>query len=449
MIRASRFPDALTFLFLCLIAAAALTWILPAGEYQRRQDPATARVVVVPNTYHRVAASPVGPFAALVAIPRGFTSAASVIGFVLLVGAGIAVVDKTGAFADGVDHLIAVLGDRSALMLPIIGIVFAAGGVVEGMMEEIIPLVPVLLMVGRRLGYRPVVAVGAPFAFAVAGGAFSPMNPFQVGIAQRLAGVPLFSGWALRIAFLIPAIVLCVGWTLRARHGHRDHAALAHADDVRRVSARTLTILGCVLAAIATYVIGVINFGWEFDQMGALFVLLGIVAGLIGGLGVAGTTTALAEGFRGMAVAAVLIGVARAIYLVLQDGRIIDTIVHGLFVPVSQLPSIGAGVGMMFAQMALHVPVPSTTGQAVLSMPILVPLSDLLGLPAQAAVLAYQFGGGLCEMLTPTNGAMMAILAAAGISYEDWIRFAFPLLAMLTALAVIALAVAIAFPSMA
>src|ERR1041385_7269122 len=124
-----RFPDALTFLFLCLIVASALTWILPAGEYERRQDAATHRAVVVPDTYHPVPASPVGPFGALVAIPRGFTNAAAVIAFVLLVGAGIAVVDKTGAFADGVDHLIAALGDRRALMIPIIGVVFAVGGV--------------------------------------------------------------------------------------------------------------------------------------------------------------------------------------------------------------------------------------------------------------------------------------------------------------------------------
>ena len=443
-----RFPDALTFLFLCLIAASALTWMLPAGEYERRQDPATHRAVVVPDTYHAVSASPVGPFGALVAIPRGFTNAAAVIGFILLVGAGIAVVDKTGAFADGVDHLIAALGDRRALMIPIIGIVFAIGGVVEGMMEEIIPLVPVLLVVGRRLGYRPVVVVGAPFAFAVAGGAFSPMNPFLVGIAQRLAGVPLFSAFALRIAFLIPAIALCIVWSLRGRHEHRDEAVLAHHDEIRRLSLRTIVILACVLAAIAAYVVGVIKFDWDFDQMGALFVLLGIVAGLIGGLGVSGTTAALAEGFRGMAPAAALIGVARGIYLVLQDGHIIDTIVHGLFVPVSHLPSIGAGIAMMVAQMALHVPVPSTTGQAVLSMPILVPLSDLLGIQPQVTVLAYQFGAGLCEMLTPTNGAMMAVLAAAGIRYEEWIRFSLPLLAMLTLLAIIALALAIAVPAL-
>ena len=198
-----------------------------------------------------------------------------------------------------------------------------------------------------------------------------------------------------------------------------------------------------VVLAFAVYVIGVIRFDWDFDQMAALFVLLGLVAGAVGGLGVKGTSDAFVEGVRGMAFAALVIGMARAIFVVLRDGHVIDTIVYAMFIPVSHLPSVGAAVGMMVAQVLLHVPVPSTSGQAVLSMPILVPLSDLLGLSAQVTVLAYQYGAGLCEVITPTNGAMMAILVAAGVSFEEWIRFVAPLFAMLLALGAIALATAV------
>ena len=437
-----RFPDALTFLFLCLIAATILTWLVPAGAYDRRDDPVTHRSIVVANTYHHVAAAPVGPFAALVAIPRGFSDAASVIAFVLLVGAGITVIDRTGALTAGVDSLIRHLGGRETWIVPIVALLFAIGGVLEGMMEEIIPLVPVMLVVSRRLGYRPVAAVGMSFTAAVVGGAFSPMNPFQVGIAQKLAGVPLLSGWGFRIAFLVPALLLSIWWTLRASAAARSEETEAAHPPVA-FTARNAAALVLLFAGFAMYVVGVVRYDWDFDQMAALFLVLGIAAGLVGGLGVDGTSGALADGFRGMVFSAVLIGVARSIYLVLQDGHVIDTIVYGLFVPVSHLPSMLAATGMMLAQMALHVPVPSTSGQAVLSMPILVPLSDLIGLSPQVTVLAYQYGAGLCEMLTPTNGAMMAILVAAGVSYEEWIRFIAPLYVLLAVLAAVALGTAV------
>ena len=145
-----------------------------------------------------------------------------------------------------------------------------------------------------------------------------------------------------------------------------------------------------------------------------------------------------------MALAGLLIGFARAIYVVLNEGQIVDTIVHGLFIPISGLPASLAAVGMMVVQAAIHLPVPSTSSQAVLTLPLLVPLSDLIGLSRQVTVLAYQYGAGLCEIVTPTNGALMAMLAAAGVRYEEWLKFVVPLYAGLTALAVVAIAIAVA-----
>jgi uncharacterized ion transporter superfamily protein YfcC len=301
-----------------------------------------------------------------------------------------------------------------------------------------------MLLVGGRLGYPPVAAVGMCFILATVGGAFSPMNPFEVGIAQKLAGLPLLSGWTLRVAFLVPALALSIWWTMRVSTTEHGVATAPSPSDHPPFTARAALVLLLLLLGFVLYVIGVIRWDWDFDQMSALFLVLGIAAGLVGGLGVGGTSHALADGFRGMAFSVVIIGVARAIYVVLQDGRIIDTIVYGLFVPVSHLPAIAAAVGMMAAQAVLHVPVPSTSGQAVLSMPILVPLADLIGLTAQVTVLAYQYGAGLCEMLTPTNGALMAVLVAAGVSYEEWIGFVMPLYLLLMLLAAISLGTAVA-----
>jgi len=175
-----------------------------------------------------------------------------------------------------------------------------------------------------------------------------------------------------------------------------------------------------------------------------MFLVVGIAAGLIAGMGVSGTASAFVEGFRAMAGAAILIGFARAISVVLEEGAVLDTIVHGLFTPVSGLAPAVSAVTMMGLHAAVHVPVPSVSGQAVLTMPILVPLSDLLGLSRQVAVLAYQYGAGLSDVLTPTNGALLAVLAACGVPYDRWLRFAAPLVALVALVGATAIVVAVA-----
>lgn len=178
--------------------------------------------------------------------------------------------------------------------------------------------------------------------------------------------------------------------------------------------------------------------------MSAVFFLLGVVAGLLGGLGINGTSSAYVQGFREMAFAGLLIGFASAIYVVLDAGRIVDTVVHGLAQPLAGLPPGLSAIGMVGLHALLHVPVPSVSGQAVLTMPILIPLSDLLGLSRQVTILAYQYGAGLTELITPTNGALMAVIAAAGVRYDRWLRFAVPLFLGLVAIGIAAILIAIA-----
>jgi uncharacterized ion transporter superfamily protein YfcC len=186
---------------------------------------------------------------------------------------------------------------------------------------------------------------------------------------------------------------------------------------------RDALILLCILGAFTLFLVGSREWGWDFPEFGALFFLMGVVAGLIGGLRLGGTAEAFAEGFRSMAYAALLIGFARGIYVVLDQGQIIDTIVQGIFAPLARLPLALSALGMLVMQTLVHFPVPSTSGQAVLTMPVLVPLSDLLGLSREVTVLAYQYGAGLCELLAPTNGALMAMLAATGVRFEEWWGF--------------------------
>ena len=440
-----RFPHPLTLLTVAILAAAVLSYVLPAGEYDRRDDPETGRSVVVPGTYHEVEANRIGAFEAIVAIPRGMAQRADVVFLIFLIGGAFAVFDATGALRRGIAWLVRVLKGNEILAIPVVCLAFAAGGVTENMQEEIIPLVPALMLLTKRLGYSPMVGVAVSAGSAFVGSAFSPINPFQVVTAQRVAEVPLGSGSGFRLLFLAIALGLWIWWTMR--YAARTRVAPEEADASEPDAAfgwRDGTIFAIVAATFGILVWGLLSRGWDFDHMSALFFIMGVVVGIIGRLGVTGTAQAYAEGFRSMGYAALLIGFAHAIYVVMVDGRIIDTIVHGLFVPLADLPLALSAIGMSAAQGVLHFAVPSVSGQAVLTLPVLVPLSDLLGLSRQITILAYQYGAGLCELITPTNGALMAILAASGVRYESWLRFVIPRYLMLMALGAVALVIALA-----
>jgi uncharacterized ion transporter superfamily protein YfcC len=441
-----RFPHPLILLVLCVLAAAILTWVLPAGEYERREDPRAGREVVVAGTYHRVPPSPVGPFEAMVAIPKGMSDAAAVIFYVFLVGGAFAVVERTGALGHLVNRLVRRLARRGIWVIPIAGFAFAWGGILIQMQEELIAFVPVLLLLTRRLGFDALTAVAMSLGAAAVGAAFSPINPFQVGIAQKVAGLPLLSGWELRSVFLAVAWIIWIAWTVRFAQRSRVPAEAAGIEPVpvEAPGWRQPVILGIVLATFVVFVVGVTRYQWDFEQLSALFFVMGVAAGLIGRLGLGGTADGYVEGFRSMAYAGLLIGFARGIYVVLDEGHVVDTIVHGLFTPIAALPTTLSALGMMAVHALVHLPVPSTSGQAVLTMPLLVPLSDLIGLSRQVTVLAYQYGAGLCELVTPTNGALMAMLAASGVRYESWLRFVVPVIGALAALAALAIGVAVA-----
>lgn len=439
----SRFPHPLTLLTACILAAAICSYVLPAGQYERREDPATGRRVVVAGTYHRVGARPVGPFEAMVAIPKGLADAASVVFLVFLVGGAFTVVDETGALRQAVGWLVRRLQRREVLVIPIVSLTFAVGGALENMSEEVIALVPVLLLVTRRLGFDALTAVAISLGAAGVGAAFSPINPFQVQIAQKLAGLPLLSGSAFRSVLMALALAVWIAATWRHAIRTRrppDDTDIAEAGDF---DGRRVAVLILVLATFVVFVYGVMRLGWDFDQMSALFFAMGLIAGLIGGLGVGNTARGFVTGFTAMANAAMLIGFARAIFVVLDQGRIIDTIVNALVTPLQNMPVTLSALGMMVVQAAVHVPVPSVSGQAVLTMPVLVPMSDLIGLSRQVVVLAYQYGAGLTELVTPTNGALMAVTVAAGVKYEDWLAFAVPVYLGLMALGALGIVVAI------
>jgi len=296
-------------------------------------------------------------------------------------------------------------------------------GALENMQEEIIPLVPVLLLLGEGLGVDGVAVVAMSAGAAMIGSAFGPTNPFQAGIALRLAQLSPVAGGRLRLAMFVAALVLWIAWTLRHAARNRVAAALPATADARALPPRHALILAIALAPMAAYVYGALRLDWGFNELSGAFLVAGLVAGLVGGMTLTETITAYLEGAASIVSAAIMIGVARSISLVLEDGHVVDTILHALAVPLERTPSAAAALLQIPVHAIVHLAVPSVSGQAVLTMPLFVPLADLLQLSRQVPVIAYQTGAGLTELIWPTNGALMAVLLAAGVPYATWIRF--------------------------
>jgi uncharacterized ion transporter superfamily protein YfcC len=406
--------------------AALLTWFVPAGAYDRVVDEATGRTIAVAGTYQSVEAAPVTPFQAVLAVPKGLIEGIEVILTILLVGGAWYIVDRLGVLGRAVGALAGRFPDGSLGALPFVVLFFAAMGAAENMQEEIIALVPALLVLGRRLRVDPLAMVAASAGAAMVGSAFGPTNPFQAGIALTLAELPLLTGVGVRSGMLVAGVVLWTWWTMRWARANRVDALDG---DVTAAAAEPLTgrdvvVLACVILPLVAYIYGALALGWGFNDLSAAYFIGAVVAGLVGRWHLDRTISTYIEGMQAMLPAALLVGVARSIAVVLADGRIIDTILHAMATPLADVPTAGAALLMVPMQALLHVPVVSVSGQAALTMPILIPLSDLIGLSRNVTVLAYQTGAGLAELLTPTNGALLAILLAAGTTFQRWLRFA-------------------------
>jgi uncharacterized ion transporter superfamily protein YfcC len=452
-----RLPHPVVLLGAAVAVAAALTWILPAGEYERRDDPATGRRVVVAGTYHPVDPAPVGPFAAFVAMPRGVVAAADVVGVVLFVGGAWVIVDRLGTLPAVVGLLVGAVGGRRLWMIPIVSLFFATMGALENMQEEIIPLVPALLLLGAGLKMDPVAVVAMSAGAAMVGSAFGPTNPFQAGIAMKLAQLPPFSAVGLRLAMFAVGVGIWIAWTIRyvrtqgseRSEGSGSSGGSFGAVDLTTLpvnpgtigSRRHLLILTLVLLPMAFYVYGALNLNWGFNELSAAFLIGGLAAGMVGGMSLTRTVIVYLEGMETLLPAALMVGVARSISIVLEDGRVIDTILAALVNPLSGLSPLVAAILMVPFHALIHVVVPSVSGHAVLTMPLFVPMADVLGMSRQVPVLAYQTGAGLMELATPTNGSLMAILLAAGVPFLRWIRFALGGILLLTLLGVGSLAI--------
>ncbi len=438
-----KFPNAFVILIAVIIFAWILTYFIPQGSYQRVLEEVTGTTRVLNNSYNQIDSEHLSLLDLILSIPRGIIGRADAIVLILLIGGSFYIIEKTGALNHGLVKLVKTLEGKETLALILVSALFTAGGVTIGMQEEVIAMIPILLLFGKSLGYNTFTVILMSYGSTVIGSSFSPSNPFAVLIAQKEAGLPLLSGSELRLVVLLVAFVV---WTLYlVRYANKNRVEKIKMPSANEsMTTRSKIILSLLVATFCGVIYGLLYLDWGFNEMSASFFALGIVAGLIGKLGVNGTGENYIEGFKEMMFASILLGLANSISLILREGMIMDTIVYGLFGPLKYLsPSVSA-VFMMVSHSFLHFPVPSYSGQAVLTMPILVPLSDLIGLSRQTCVLAYQYGAVMADMIVPTNGALMAVLALCNIPYNKWLKFALKPTLLIMLIGAIALVVSVA-----
>lgn len=416
------FPHPLIIL-LCFITLASLaTLVTPSGNFDRILDEATGREIVVPGSFRIVEDVNPSFWEVLKVIPEGFIAGADIIVLILILGGAFYIVEKTGALQAGIEALIYRFRNSKFLLIYLLGIIFAIGGASISMQEELIPMVPIFLILATKLHYDLRAIIAITLGSALIGAAFSPINPFVGLLAQNIAEVPLFSGAIFRSIAMVSVLFLWISIHLRIGKLKTDIQEDANFKP-NPLSIRNGLILLLSFGGIGIMVYGITVLDWGYVEMSALFFVIGIVCGLVSGMGLNGTAKTYVAGFGEMIFAGVIVGLARSVYLVLEKGEIIDTLIQGLFSPLESLPDGLAVVGMFVGQALVHIPVPSTSGQAVLTMPLTAPLADLIGMGREVAVLTFQYPAALMDILTPTNGGMMAIIAGAGISFKDWIAY--------------------------
>lgn len=438
--RTFKLPHIFVLLTGIIIVCAILTWILPAGEFNRQTN-AAGTEVVVPGTYHTVDSSPVGPFETLKSLYNGMLNGGGVIFFVFIAYAAIGLIISTGAFNGLVAGLLKILkGKARAVIIPIFILVLGCISSTIGVFEEAFPFIPIFVGIAIAMGYDALVGLGIVALGVGLGYSGAVMNPFTVGMAQDIAGIPQMSGIGFRI--ICHVVMIIVASTLLIRYALKIQAdptkSYVYGDDFSHMEMdpqgiehhsfgiREKAVLAVLALGVVVIVWGVKTKGWYFEDLSAVFLLMGIISSFIMGWGPDTIAQKMAASFTDIAVACMIIGFSRGILVVLQSGHIIDTIVYGISIPLGKFPAWIASELMLVVQTLLNFLIPSGSGQAVTSMPIMAPLADLIGVSRQVAVLAFQFGDGLSNIIWPT--AMAPIMCGiAGIKIEKWWKLIVPI----------------------
>ncbi len=452
--RTFRMPHTLVIVGTLVALVLALSWVVPSGSYQRAEK--DGRQVTIPGTYQQIAKVRLGPQWLMIAPIKGFADGAMIISFLFLIGGAFNVIQETGIIHFGIRRLTAALRSRpwlEKLLIPVMMIVFSLGGSIFGMGEETIPFILIFVPLALSLGYDSIVGVSIPFLGAAAGFAAAFFNPFTVGIAQGLAGLPLYSGFGYRVATWFIGTAVMIAWVMvyAARVKKNPQSSIVYElDRSRDLSAwtsdggaepwtgRRAAVLLLFLASMSILIWGILEKQWFIEEIGALFLAMGLLMGIVAGLRGDDVARHFVTGAKDMVSVALIIACGRALLIIAKESAVLDTMLYHSANIVAPLPPIVAAQVMFAVQAVINFFLHSGTAQAALTMPIMTPLADLVGVTRQTTVYAFQ----LCEFVNPilpTSAVTMGVLGMARIPWEKWARWFFPLMIVLIVLSLLLL----------
>lgn len=452
-----KMPHIYVILFVFGVIATIATYIVPSGEFKRIKGP-EGREMVDADSFHYITSAPVGIVDFISIIPRGLIEAGEIVFFTLIIGGMFMVLRRTGIIEIAVDNLARRFIYKSIFIIPVLTTVFAIVATLIGTAELSLVYIPVIIPLIIALGYDSITATAIALCGTVVGFTVGVLNPINTGLAQKLSGIPVFSGISLRIILFIVVLAVTIVFIMRYAKKVQKQPTLSsvYEDDSEKrelyqhitehapttATTRQKWVIAVIFAFFIILVYGVTTQGWFMVEMAGLFIFMAVIVGFVSGLSMQTICEAFNDGFKDVLMGAIIVGLARSIAVVLEDGKIMDTIVHGLGSVIDGTTPTIAVIGMYAVQMLINFIISSGSGQALVTMPIMAPLADMLGITRQTAVLAFQLGDGFTHIFYPTSGYFMAALAIGGVSYTKWIRFFFPLFIIWVVISIITLIIA-------
>ena len=439
-------PHTFVILVAIIIIAAIATYLIPAGEFTRFKDAATGKTLVEAGSYHRIASNPLNPLLIPSAIYTGIVKSASTITFMLIIGGAFEVITSTGALTALCKKLSKTFSKHKYAVIPVFLTLFSIFGFTMGMSSEVMIFVPIGITLALFLGLDKVTGTAMIALGAAVGFTAGILNPFNVGVAQDIAELQLFSGMAYRIVILVillaatSAYIIIYAKKVAANpeksviYGIQEDTEYTFEDVSDSISKSQIAVLVIMAAGFGILIYGLSKKGWYFEEMSGLFIFMGIACGLVSGYGPSRIAKEFGNGAKGIVVGCLIIGIARTVEVILSDAKILDTIVYGIVNIVNVMPGSIKAVGMFICQSLINCVIVSGTGQAAVTMPFMVPVSDLVGISRQTAVLAFQLGDGFSNSVLPMSSSLMGYLAVSKIPYSKWLKFMMPLFLIWTAL---------------
>ncbi len=430
------------FLVVVMIIVVIASYLVPAGSFERVYDAAVDRDIVVPGSFQYTEQNPIGFFDLMMSLTLGIQNASYIIAFLLIIGGMFAIMDGTGAINAGLANVVRATRGKELIMIPVLMTVFGLMSCFCANFEEFLAFVPLILAVSLSMGFDSMTAMGIVFGSVAAGYGGAATNAFTVGVAQSIAGLPMFSGMTLRLVLFVALLLVSMAYVMWHANRVKKHpekspcrtADLENAkkyvldvENIAPLTGRQKLVLVVLLLAILWTIYGVLVHGYYIDELAAVFLTAGVVAGLLGGSRPSRICDDFLKGAANMLAPCMMIGMANAVVLMMTDAGIIDTIIYALSNLLLGLPSTLLAIGMFLVQTLFNLVVPSGSGQAAITMPLMAPLADMVGVTRQTAVLAYQLGSTFTDLIGPTSGEILVAGAMCGIAYPKWFKWLLPL----------------------